>query len=81
MKLRGDDDSMAEPPNPTRVIETLHSMGLSDAQISCGKLAHGWRIRAAGGSLCRSARIANSLYRAEIPTLFAERSASPAGGR
>lgn len=40
---------MAEPPSPTTVIETLRSIGLSDAEIACQELDQGWRIRAQGG--------------------------------
>lgn len=40
---------MAEPLSPTTIIETLRSMGISDAEISCRELAHGWRVRAPGG--------------------------------
>jgi predicted nucleotide-binding protein len=31
------------------VVETLRSMGLSDADIACQEAGDGWRIRAQGG--------------------------------
>jgi hypothetical protein len=40
---------MAVPPSLTTVIETLRSIGLSDAEIACQELDQGWRIRAQGG--------------------------------
>ncbi|MGJ0508404.1 MAG: hypothetical protein ACR652_15035 [Methylocystis sp.] len=40
---------MAEPLSPKTVIETLRSVGISEAEIEFRQLDHGWRIRAQGG--------------------------------
>jgi hypothetical protein len=40
---------MAEPPSPTTIIETLRSIGFSDASLACQESDNVWRIRARGG--------------------------------